>query len=391
VIQYKKYLNNPNTEAYVLDNLSQINWAMLNARDLPDLLRTLRSNDLNKRRKASYKLGEYFREHARALNVIADIQDVLSTDAPVLATPFLLELLAVDDIDNKLQISRLLYTVSEYYLVERLNTQARRRAEIIHNTLLNDLDLFLDLLSHTSSETRANLIYMLGHFPEAQQRIVLSLLEWMENGLVEDEESQMAVCSITFKFLGDNIQNKDRYTKYLREWINSPLTTLSTKGDVAYFLIKLHGDDIDQNTVQLLCNIMKLPLSTNILTPLWDDCVDMFLQLSEPRCLNALLDIFDAQTDLQTIFDVVISLLAIYFNADKYQGIYYYVDQIDGRWVEIISHINANPLEFPLTKSQSIILQHLVDKSLIWEVETNIFRIFGLPSTRDELAKLIIQ
>lgn len=46
--------------------------------------------------------------------------------------------------------------------------------------------------------------------------------------------------------------------------------------------------------------------------------------------------------------------------------------------------------ELRLIAEYSHVLQHLVDHDLIWAIDTNLWELFGLPKTRDELRKLVI-
>jgi len=378
----------------VLDGLSDINWQALDSEELPDWLIALRSEDFNTRLQAGFKLSKYFCDNAHAFNVILEIEARLSNDAPVLATPFLLELLTVDDIDNKSILFNMLYTVSDYYRVERLTGYKRKRADAIHQIMLKHIPFFLELLHQETLSSRATLIYLLRHFEEEKDIIVDSLLQWMESTLSGDEESKIASVSVAYQFLSRadvTTTQAQRLINCLQIWIDSPLDTLSTKAEASYLLICLLGDDVQPETLKLFCNILKLPISSELYLPLWDDCVVALHNLSEPDRINVLLDIFDDQTDIHLIFHMVVSLLAIYFDTDRYTGIYLSQYFHHNPRVEIPSDISvAVPkITLPLTLHQQTVLQHIVDKDIVWTIQTNIFEVFGLPSTRESLSKLI--
>jgi hypothetical protein len=116
----------------MLYGLSKIDWEQYGAGEFPKWVLDLRSNEFQVRLKAGFKLSAYFCQHSYSLNVISEIEELLSTDAPVLTVPFLLELLAVDDIDNKRIVLELLHTVSEFFEITRLNETQLERAQAIH-------------------------------------------------------------------------------------------------------------------------------------------------------------------------------------------------------------------------------------------------------------------
>jgi len=378
----------------VLDELSDINWKSLDSYELPDWLRALRSDEFNTRLQAGFKLSKYFCDHAHALNVISEIEERLSNDAPVLATPFLLELLSVDDVDNKSILFNILYTVSDYYRVQRLARKKRKRAEAIHQILLENIPFFLDLLHRDTLSGRATLIYLLQHFEEERDLIADHLLKWMETARLGNEEAKIASGSVAFHLLSrknSTTVQTQRLIDCLQKWADSPLETLSTKAEASYLLIRLLDDEVTHNTLQLFCNILKLPISSDLHTPLWDDCVVALKGLSEPRCINALLEIFDGQMDMYLMFDIAVSILAIFFDANRYTGIYinhylHYDPKVE------ISHdvlLEIPAITLPLTLSQRTVLQHIIDKDTFWNVQTNIFDVFRLPSTREGLSGLL--
>lgn len=376
----------------MLDGLSRINWKEFDAEELPNWLRALRSDDFDIRLTAGFKLSQYFCEHSHSLNVISEIEDRLSTDVPVLATPFILELLEVDDIDNKKILFDILYTVSDYYLVDKLTGEKRQRAEAIHQIILEKLKLLLVLLHYDDLSERATLIYTLKHFTEQSDTIVEHLLNWAETFVLYEEEAKIACAAILFKLIIDSkveiSQQLERFTTCLYQWIESPLDTISTKAYAAHYLICLLKDDVDDNIIQLLSNTLNLPSSSDLYPPLWSECVDAFSGLSESRCFNTLLDILDSQTDLRIIFDVSATLIAIYFNADKYSFHISYAYHDNSYILSEYKH-TAPQFTVPFNQKQKTVIHHLIEKSAIWEVETNLFGIFGLPSSQDELSLLI--
>lgn len=236
---------------------------------------------------------------------------------------------------------------------------------------------------------------LLAHFPEKKAIIVEHLLRRLETEQENDAFGKVVAFEIIFNYVYLNPslldQFKYRFVKILRESTTQYYReTISVQSNAACYLIYLLENNIESRLVKMLTNTMKLPGAYALYLPMTEDCVDAFLLLEEPRCINALTDILDDQTQLDMIFETAGILLGIYFGAEDYKRVYTRISPIDSTLVSITIETEITPLISPLNDLQKKVIRHLIDKAELWQVEIKLFEHFGLPVTQHDLQNLII-
>jgi hypothetical protein len=122
---------------------------------------------------------------------------------------------------------------------------------------------------------------------------------------------------------------------------------------------------------------------------LLEECIDTFMKLGNEYGTSVLLDVFDDQTTPALILELATALLGIHFGAENYKDVWKIRDYFgkDEETERIQSAIH--PAKPPFTKLQKSILEHFIAKDEFWNIETNLFKVFDLPNTKDGLLSLM--
>ncbi|MBX3066832.1 MAG: hypothetical protein KF726_27880, partial [Anaerolineae bacterium] len=104
----------------MLEQLDQVDWVLLDAQQVPDLLFRLNSEEEQDRQEAFEALAQKIAPsilldlHGRH----TDLLDLTRNNLPALTTPFILELLEVGDNTDKGSLLELLYDLASYVGIE---------------------------------------------------------------------------------------------------------------------------------------------------------------------------------------------------------------------------------------------------------------------------------
>jgi hypothetical protein len=379
----------------MLDRLHAIDWQSLNASQMAVWIEDLISTNEAKRKRAGAKLLEGLGKHAEALGNVEEYGKILSSDAPVLVTPFFVDLLTMPEAPAKGTILKILDVLAGYKNKEGLEPIHLSRAEQIYQILLSNFDLYIPYLNADDAYTRINVMYLVSQFHEKLPLVIETLLDRLEKDNEPDELGKRCASEIIFETIqADAIltsQFEERLIRLLESWITSFHSSLSIKAQAALYLIRLQNKTIENSTIKLLANILKLPYDFALDVPLFLECVDAFMQLGIKRCIAILLNIFDDQTDVLQIFDTAVILMAINFGVNDYHN--FRVSKYDlSEYTKIIieTETQIHPIQFPLNELQINVLDHLLVKDEIWNVDTDLFEVFHLPNSKIELQTLIL-
>jgi hypothetical protein len=378
----------------MLGKLHAIDWHGLEAEDLPKWIISLTSKDSRERFQASVKLLDYFCQHSAALNLLGDYKDLLSTDAPVLATPFFIELLSLPETRNKERILEILSVLASYPTIPLLEQIHLERASKIYEILLQSFDLYVPFLDSDESDTRIHTMYLLWYFVEKSAFVTDRLLDRLETNDVPDSFGKAVAAERIFAELQRESeltkQFSSRYARILRGWLSDWSETISVQATAAFYLIRLEGEKVEPFVVRILSNVLKLPSYHTLHIPLLDDCIDAFMQLGIERGTDALLDVFDAQTTFLLIYDLAGALLGIHFGAEDYRRVHASPDYYKEEIVRVVVETTIQPVQQPLNEVQKKILRHIWSKDEMWKLEPNkLLDVFSLPNSRASL-KLFI-
>jgi hypothetical protein len=378
----------------MLDRLHAVDWQSLNAGQMASWMADLISTNETKRWKSGAKLLEYLGEHAEALNLLEEYRKILSNDAPILAAPFFVEFLMMPGTQNKGTILHILSVLAGYKTKAELEPIHQVRAEKIHQSLLTNFDLYTPFINADEPRTRIEAMYLCSQFDEKLPIVIENLLDRIEKEKEPDELGKAVAAEIIFKAIENNIELvnrfREQFTQVLNHWIIAPFETISIRADATFYLLKLYGEATQPVIIKLLSNILKLPHGMDLNIPWFGECVDAFMLLGINHCTSILLDIFDDQTEILQIFDTIVVLLAIHFGADDYHKFWTSKHVLSENTKIIVeTETPIKPIQFPLNELQINILDHLLTKDEIWDIETNLFTLFNLPATKSELQTLI--
>jgi hypothetical protein len=205
-------------EVTMFDKLKAIDWQSLNASKLPDWIVGLTSPDKDIYSRSYGNLQRYLWHHVDAPS---QYEIVLATDAPVLATPFFVELLNHPQ-TRKGSILYLLEILSRYSGEDELKEPYSIRANQIYQVLLSHFDLYVPFLDSENSNERVHTIYLLGHFAEKSAFVVEQLLTRIENQKEPDELGKRSSAEVIFRAMQKReslaAQVSNRFIRVMQLW-----------------------------------------------------------------------------------------------------------------------------------------------------------------------------
>lgn len=241
----------------MLDRINTIDWQSMGASRIPQWIRDLVSENSDIRIHAGWKLQEYLHYYVES---IQDYYDALATDAPVLITPFLIEILQ-HDLSDKEGILYLLDILAHYHLVDELRNPYKLRANQIYQQLLPHFELFLPFLENPDAATRTQTTYLLSRFEEKTNQVMSILLYRIEQGIETNILGRQCIAEIICKKLQHSrgLEFSERFVNVLRTWLSANEESLQIRATAAYNLVCLQVNDVDVSAVKMLIDILRLP------------------------------------------------------------------------------------------------------------------------------------
>ncbi|MBZ0294923.1 MAG: hypothetical protein K8L99_20340 [Anaerolineae bacterium] len=381
--------------------MTVVDWNALNAAEVPQWLVALSSKDAQRQFRARMKLARYLQQHALALS-IADYayNQVLETDAPVLITSLLLEMLKDVSVANPLYVTELLEIVSTYFREPTLGQAQRERAIRIHELLLQEFDLYLEMLKFPDAGVRVYIMDLLRHIPEKQEEIANALMQHLKTTSISDELEKLTIIMLLFDTIQAETFNVDRLKKdfigVLNQYLEQKETSTVELAYAAYYLIVLQKDQMAQTAMDTLVDILKKvnltdPGSDLGLSDLW---VDALLAYGTDQATHHSLDIFEHQTDDYVLIRVAAFLLELHFGSGDIHNIYLNMSRDNDKSQVFVSldetrRSTSIPPVQPFSDLQKDILRQFVYKDRLWDIKTNLFELYSLPTTQSEMRKMI--
>ncbi|MFN8419013.1 MAG: hypothetical protein U0528_07185 [Anaerolineae bacterium] len=165
----------------MLEQLDQVDWVLLDAQQVPDLLFRLNSEEEQDRQEAFEALAQKIAPsilldlHGRH----TDLLDLTRNNLPAITTPFILELLEVGDNTDKGGLLELLYDLASYVGIENWylsglpaeqRNNYRHWARSIYDAVNNGLAIYHSLLNADPKirESAEDLLAILATYKEAK-------------------------------------------------------------------------------------------------------------------------------------------------------------------------------------------------------------------------------
>jgi hypothetical protein len=363
----------------MLDKLNAIDWQSLNAEKLPKLINAMFSEDAETQLRAYMRMYEYLRDFIQDWR---EYEEVLATDALIYAAPFFVEFLHHPQ-THKASILGYLDVLARYHQVKELEEPFRGRALRIYEYLLQHFDAYIPYLDSTQAEERTKAMYLLSKFEEKSAWVAARLLQRIDQDVEEDEWGKIvSVECIYMKIQDDGLlasQFSARFIRVLQRWVSNAVESVPVKATAAEYLLYLLGDGVESTAISAIITALS-PEQRDNSSIFADVLFHALVRFGGKHAIDALLRILDEAQDTWTIFMAAGALLQLGFKNRKVDRIYVNVDDYfpDSKIKVEVNLYN----EIPLSQQQRIIISHLLTKNEIWQAESNLMSLAGLPQNR---------
>jgi hypothetical protein len=360
----------------MLEKLNEFDWQNIGLPQIPNLLHGISSIDKNHRQK-SYD----------------ELYDIGLLDLPKgtpYIIPFLIELLG-EALPEKQSVLLLLLQLSSEATIrlKQISDHCDVCRDVL-NEISKGIHLCLPFLFIT--ETRATTLQLVSYLRQEADLIAPQLMSLLSSDKSVDK-------ALIIYSLGDLIrdrgteqkENIQKYRTYFKEMTSSEIENNETRIAAAALLIQEMkvGAPIEAQKIITNAVIEKShQKSGNI-----DRLCTFISELGIQRATESLSEIVNSITDAQDIFTVVPILLDIVFNNGKFSSHSKSMTKKDDQLVEInFRRTQILPIiasKNNLTPSQIHVISYLVEQPKIWVYKSNIFELYGLPTSRDELYRFL--
>lgn len=385
------------------DNMSIIDWSNLNAPEAPGWLIGLMSTNEEKQLQSKFHLERFLRQHALALNISASVfNEVLQTDAPILITEILVEMLTSETPAKPMYIVELLGVVSSYQIEPNLKQVQRARALKIYEIVSKNFDLYLEMLEYPDADTRTAVINLLEWFTDKRLQVTNALIHHIKANQVTDEIEILSAIDLIFDVVVNNEIDDDKlmldFIAVLNTYVAHREIPKSILAHAACYLILLQGKQVSHSIIDMLIDTLNVTNFTNpsedlLLDNLW---VKALLSTGIDRATQSLLNILNYQSDVYMIIDVSAILLNLHFGDYDFQYLHILLWGIEEADIHTTvsfgqnqSSLSGSERQQKFSVLQKGILTKLIQKDLLWEIHTNLFELFGLPANRTKLEALL--
>lgn len=149
----------------MLNRINQIDWASRNAQKVPIWLQQLASDEKDLARNAYEHLSRDIIKLVREdYDDGTGISDILETDTPLLIVPFLVEILTMEKVANKAHILGMLTLMTGYVELDFEGKLFEERAQRIHEAIWDGYEIYLNLLDHSESSVRSQVVSLICQF-----------------------------------------------------------------------------------------------------------------------------------------------------------------------------------------------------------------------------------
>lgn len=403
----------------MLEGLDSIDWQHLThaygpATDVPDLIHALASVDKQTYEQALHELyGNIWHQGT-------------VYEATAYAVPFLVELLTYESIEDKAGILALLSCIAtgssyldvhgplsfydekrdtpefEVQLAEELAWV--RRA---HEAVGEGIPVYLELLADADAETRMFAAHLLSCYKEHAQASIPKLIHLLTR------ENDIQVQATVLLSLGALSESGSPQLEHLRPYIKSaapPLLRFAAALAFARCARNATPPEIVQALVQGVVDAEaidelygQLPWFSSVVP----DACEALTLIQQTLALPALIDVLQTLDNEEHAWDrvgVAESLLDLAFYGRQVPKDWAYGKTKFGRLKIECWNYSGKPRHSgkqqgvqenqsrigPLTEPQRTALTAVVNYDPLWEIDTNLFEVYGLPNSREALRKLLV-
>ena len=407
----------------MLEGLDSVEWHHLShaygpATDVPDLLRALQSPD------------EEIREEAHTQLYISICHQGTVYEATAYAVPFLIELLSCCSVRDMSGILSLLTGIAKgsSYLdahkslmsFEEERNAPEFEAELAeelawvrrsHKAVGEGIPLYLNLLHHPDSNIRMTALRLLSLFKEQAQHIVPKLQELL------DSEPDDRVKATAMLSLAAVIEYESQEFTLLSALLSAEQSAL-LRFVAALAVARCAKEQTPPDVLRSLVNAVeeaeiidqlysRLPWGGLVVSHVDKALVNTGTVLGIPSLIDMLSKLGPSVHARDTVV-VVICLLDLAFYGHKILDTHWASGRgKDGRYKmecwsypgkprhsdkqqEIPNAPAKEKLVKPFTEAQRAALTAVVNYEPLWEIDTNLFEVYGLPNSREALRNLLV-
>lgn len=402
----------------MLEGLDSIDWQHLThaygpATDVPDLIHALASTDKQIREQAHHELcGNIWHQGT-------------IYQATAYAVPFLIELLTYESVEDKAGILALLSHIAmgssgldvhgdlPFYDEQRntlaFKAQLAQELDWVKRAYVavgEGMPIYLDLLADADAETRMFAAHLLSCYKEHAQTSAPKLIHLLTRE--NDDQVQAAV----LLSLGALSEPESPQLEHLRPYIRSDAPAL-LRFAAALAFARCTRDDTPPEIVQALVQGVadaeaidelygQLPWFSSVIP----DACEALTLIEQTLAIAALIDVLQTLDNEEHAWDrvgVAESLLDLAFYGRQVPKDWAYGKTKSGRLkIECWNYpgqphrsgkqqgVQENRSRIGLlTKPQRTALTAVAKYGPLWEIDTNLFEVYGLPNSREALRKLL--
>lgn len=378
----------------MFEKLDQVNWNDLNTEGLSELLRSIvSSTDEDTYIECLDTLSSKIFHQNLVFEVTAHV------------VPFLIEILAARISPQDKDMLHLLAVIAGSPDLINDGSKYELWARNAHDEVSKGLELYFQYLNSSDAQIIRNTVWLLGHLKEHSYQIVPLLIQALNaiedsvlnamvlktiGSLYQDTPNQsVSFTDIVIKALGD-IVNQDK-----RDLVAVTASSI---------IVRIQGNLAPQRAIDNIAVTLEAPSSylrenwqgTSLITDL---CKTLY-SIDAQKRFEILKSAMEKSDDIMDIFTFCFALLDSVFDTrflfrftttlTPYTNMY---QESVVQFVPITRNTESavDRLTPELNSDGIKILRVILENDQVWAVKTNFFELVGLPSTRSELHKMILQ
>ncbi len=387
----------------MLEGLDKLNWQALEhaygfATDVPGLIRDLASADERTRAIAIYELHGNIWHQGTVY------------EATAYAVPFLVELLKQESVQDKDQILGLLASIAsgnpalqadDNFMRSMLEQKGRDFeteldlatfwADMAHDAVRDGIPVYLALLGDDHPKIRMGAAYVLSYLKERAADIAPHIRA------LSDPEKDTYVKASLIRSLGVLVESDPEYRQLFEDVVSSRDREL-LRLVASLALTRVAREHTSPEAIALLTETCQRPelISDEYSTLPWlgdvvADACDALRNLGPSLAIPALIEALEKTMDEYDALEMTKTLLSLSFpvqQAGMVFGVWRAGDGLAERALRG-KKLNGNTSFHELTEQQRLVLNAIVNSEILWQIGTDLFEMYGLPSSRQRLQDLL--
>lgn len=384
----------------MFEELDNIDWNKLGRGEIPSIIRNMASQDMPTQKNA-FEMFEsqvlYIDDSTPdGIKERVTMSDILKDDIQLLIIPFLFELLQQSDLASRNRAIGLFKFMTRYIEFVGEKSKLWQKAVKIRDTIWQSNELFLSLLEDPREDIRMEVIKLLAAYPQYADITIPHIFKLFEHET--DSNKVKILWNIDTAFAEQ--ETNEATKKILHDMLTSIITPDSSydlRITATVTLIDIFATNTPEFAIKFLVDALiavnKKPSSVYLVSVTPGKQAHVLTRLGVLKGLPAALKVIKETTHIENGFNALVSAIILAFFYDYNMQINYSVlyREVSDKSKLIITLLPKNlPVDLSiLNASQEAIVETIVNQDWIWRTETNLFKVFGLPQTREEFRNLM--